>query len=146
MVYYGKRVGTKRNISEGVFNYRYFKLNMENVLFHYKEENVGEVKGMNLFPFLFYNVLIAEEILIHNALAKHKDLHIEKLRLQHSVFNLSTIYFKGNGDFGTIKGYINLDTKIFKLFLEPIKGMNIDNIVLWNFKQTKKGLVYESDF
>jgi len=96
-----------------------------------------EFKEAKVFPFIFYNKVSINNILIH-----FQNLKINHLNTIYSIITPFKILIKGDTNFGRIDGFIDLKKKILKVYILNLTNSNLKTFL----RRDKKGYFYYEKF
>jgi len=125
---------------------RFVDLRLEDTLFIYDGIESLKAKTITLSPWLFYNTIEAKDISASKALRDMLNIKVDELKITHTIFNPKLAKLKAWGKFGNLDGYIDLDKRLIHLILTPSASFKKSQIVRDYFRNSKEGLLYESNF
>jgi len=118
-------------------------LNINHALIFAQGLQVARVANAKVLPLLFVNKVELEDIELANMAKQFINVSISSLRAKESILNPYIIDIDAVGNFGIIKGYANLKSRVLHLDLVEVKDANS---LKKFFKKGKKGWFYESKF
>lgn len=109
--------------------------------------HVGNIEKISFIPAIFYNSIALKNANFTDSMKQFVPKNISSLHVRHTLFYPIMIFIRAEGNFGEIKGDINLYKKSVKLVLSPTPSFakNYPAIASQLKKQEDK-YIYETTF
>ncbi len=131
-------------IKEGAIKDRWVALEIKDASVFYDGVASLEAKEIDILPWIFYDKVTLKDVRPAKALTSMFDAKADSITLTYSLLSYKTIMIAAEGDFGTLRGYIDLRERKIHLVLAPSKKFKNHQVVREYFKKQEEGLVYES--
>lgn len=122
---------------------RGFYQSLEDLTISYDSSKYAVVDSANIMPLLFLNKISLSTVRASSSFKTILPFVADSISLTYHIFNPLAISISGDGDFGSLDGEINLDTKKLKILVTPSKDFE-ESTLIKQFKKTKEGYIYES--
>lgn len=135
------------NINGELYTPKIAGFSVENGAVMVNDVNGGRFQKITLFSLGFYNSLDIENITVDDGFLNILPPSAKTIKLTQHIFRPTQLNIVADGDFGQLKGSVDLMSKKIKLILEPsILLKSRYKHLLVKFHKTEEGLVYESNF
>ncbi len=131
-------------IKEGSLKDRWTDLNIKDVTLFYDGIASIDANELTIAPWLFYNKVTALGVSPTKEIKSMFDATADKVTLTYSVLDYKHVLIEAEGDFGEIKGAVDVIEQKVRLILTPSKKFKNNTLVKQYFKKEEEGLVYES--
>jgi hypothetical protein len=125
------------------FHWRPLGFKITNAKIYFQGIEVGRVPEARFWTLLAYSELRTGPLLLSPEIRKFLDLKLTRARLIHEIWHPRTLLIDAEGDFGHLRGSIDLQRRLLHLRLD--KTGKIDGLKRY-FKRDKEGWVYEQKF
>lgn len=131
-------------IKEGSLKDRWIDLNIKDATLFYDGIASIEADVLTIAPWIFYNKVTAVGVSPTKEIKSMFDATADKVTLTYSVLDYKRIMIEAEGDFGEIKGAVDVIEQKVRLILSPSEKFKNNTLVRQYFKKEEEGLVYES--
>jgi hypothetical protein len=122
-------------------------LNIENLTLSVAGMEALKFEKAQVLPLLFFNTIEISNLNVGKDLQQFKEIAIEKLVVTYSVFQPIKIFLDGEGEFGTLKGRVNVLENTIDILLFPSEKLKKVNEIMKHFKKLENGgYVYNAKF
>lgn len=128
-------------ISQEHINDRWLDLDVRNGTLFYEEIEAGMIERIHVLPLLFYNRISISNARFSSEMNNFFPQKIERIDTTYSVINPLAVQIRGEGDFGTIEGEVDLMESKLVLTLTPSGSASKQYATLMR-KFKKEGDVY----
>lgn len=134
------KVDTKIELTNSIEGYK-----AKNSTVYYKNAPIAVNQSLDINPFLFYNIIKIKNTTLEGMAGSLLPQKIDDILIKYTLLDPMNIHVDAKGQFGTIKGNIDLKTSIFSLDLTPSPLMNTRyQFILRNMK--KVGQIYRYEY
>jgi len=134
-------------ISDETTEDMYAYLDIKSGTIYYDGIEAGLVGEIKVFPFLFANLVNINNASFSNELSNIIPQKIENLKIYYTLIDPLNINIDGNGDFGSIFGFINISSRELFLELTPSEVMHTKyRGILQKFKKVEERYVFSTKF
>jgi len=110
----------------------------------YEEKKFAKVEKLKLTSYLFYNTLEIKNIEVMKKFTKKYPVKTDEFIVKYSVLNPLFVDINAQGDFGILKGKVDLVKQKITYVLKASKSMKKNyQQILRKMKQTKGEYIYE---
>ncbi len=124
---------------------RWFDLKIEGLKLFYDGIESATADEVEMLPWLFFNQLSATDVKAGKDVKKMFDFVADKVVLRHSILHPLAVTIDARGNFGTIKGQLDLKKQKVKLICEPTGRFKRSQAFRELFRKGKEGYLYESN-
>jgi len=111
----------------------FFSLILKKSTIFYNKIDIAKIENIEIFPYLFYNLIEADDIKM--SFGNYK---IKNLNLVYNVIDPFNFKIYGKSNFGKIEGGINLKKRELKVYILNLKDLKLRRFL----KKDKKGYFY----
>jgi len=109
--------------------------------------NIANFETANILPLLFYNSISIKNIRVGKDMQQFKELSMDNLKIEYSVIHPVKIMLSADGEFGTLKGRINLQENKVDILIFPKDKFKKVKFIMKHFKKHENGgYVYNAKF
>jgi len=119
-----------------------FGLDIKDIDVYVENIKLAHIAQIDFKTLLFFNTVNIDKISIDSSLKSMLPQDINHTEMRYSIFNPKEVTVSSSGDFGFVKGYINIDKT---LHLDFIKALNIKPFQR-ELKKGENGWYYEKKF
>jgi len=120
---------------------------LEGVKLSYKNGAVANIENGSIFSLLFFSSIGAENITLQGMAAGMLPKNISEVKITHTIFSPMKIRFSSNGEFGSARGVIDLESRVVIGDLYPSEVLQKGHsFVLQGMKKNGDKYTFENKF
>jgi len=96
-----------------------YSLKLQESILYFEGVDVFTCKRSEIRTYLLYNTIFLKNIVLSDLAKEFIPLKVDNLKIIYGIHSPLQLSFNGNGDFGTVKGYVDLVQKKLFLILYP---------------------------
>lgn len=116
----------------------------KNILVFYDGIESVQAEKFTISPYLFFNSIKISNVSASEDLKRMFGFSADFVKISYVIWNYKGVDISAIGDFGELKGDVNLESMEVKLILEPSEEFQKSPLLNQYFKKSEEGYIYES--
>jgi len=122
-------------------------LTVENGEIIFSGMSIATFEIAKILPLLIYDSITIENIRVGKDMTQFKELSMDSLGIEYSIFLPLKLMLNGVGDFGELKGRVNLKEKTIDILIFPTEKFKKVRVIMKHFKKHENGgYIYNAKF